>query len=1485
MSTPNNNNTSLPFNLRESDRFGGENYPNWEILMVANGAPRGLDIYWNNLVNIPLVTPIAPPTTTPTIYPPTLTTTPLSSLTPSYTEYVHREAVAMSSIILNLVDITGSGVDPKGKSFNAWAHLKIQYGSPTDRTRNRRERDLDANRFVDGGKVSGEGGHIEKMRTLRMLANEAGANITDDRFITKLLDSFPESWSPVISSLYNCKMLSDVINTITSHGEFLMRNNTSNVPSSDVVKALEARVFALQAEMNSLRSNRSSNPRNESKSNLICSNSQCGKKGHLAADCFQAGGGKQGQYPDWWKGKKTATLPSANTATTAPITSTASGSVLSGNHYALSASLGIDTLDINKLVQENESALERVSNYSLAAGDLPSMSSCTFADSGASATFFKNREYFVNFKELNRAEGKSSKEGVNFVIGGVGDVEMRVIQNNKVHFLTFKDSIYAPNITSNLLSIGKMDLLGWKVLFGDKKARFFDPNMFEVFEATLKDGLYLVNGSFSSNVPTALVARSLKSPGDIVKWHRRFAHFGASRINTASKLVNGLELTNESPVGKCEDCIIGNQKRRPFDADVIPETIALRRTNIDIWGPSRVTSAGGSKYAMKFHDSATSHRQTYFLANRLAETTLSALKSYKLQSERITGKTMVYIRSDNAPEFKSKLWSQWFKELGLIFDPTPTYSSASNGTAERSIGVTTGAVRVMLLDAELPTKWWAEAWASADYIENLLPSARNPGKIPEEEWTREKQDVGHLRVWGCIAYAHIPKEKGGSKLDNRGIKGRLIGFVGRGVYRVLIEETEEVVKSRDVIFEEGLGHRTLSTEGEYIQNSNNGDFNYDFLIDNNDIPTPVSTNIQNLTDKSADPPSTPPTDSPSIPPTSSIRLPPRANPPNTRATLPRDIQAPVFRRSSRQVKPSRHLIQSQEYLQRENVANELTEAWASDSNVPAIEDEDEDETTIALSASSPSVPEPQNRFVPKNFNEAWDPSRRYLWQPAMVSEVDRWDARDVVTAVPREPHMRAIGVLWVLDLKLDGQGELLKRRARCVVKGFTQKLGLHYFESFAAVSRYESVRALIAVIASMGLDFWLIDFVGAYLNAKPQGDNFLEIPPGFENHYSLPNSVDTVLKMNLTIYGTMDGANNWFHELNNAYINLGHKQSRADPCIRVHYSPLGKTITSTYTDDVLGGSSTKKAGELVRKELSEKYEIKDFGQPNNVLGMTVVKNDDGSISLHQQTLIRKAIDTHGMKDSKPKHTPFPSDSNLADSQPLPIPQKDAIFMLDKEYRGVLGMLNHISNGTRPDISFSVNVLLRYASDPRPIHWRHVQHILSYLNTTISKSITYGRHSKDLKPIGFSDSSYADDHNSRKSTAGYVFTMAGGPVSWRSKGQKKIALSTGEAEYVALSEAGKQAKWMSSWLTEVDMPNNVPLIVKCDNSAAISLTENTSGHSRIKHLDVKHHWIRDAVAADEILVQYIPSEENLADIFTKALARPQHEKLVKLMGLD
>jgi len=357
------------FILPENNKLRGyENYAAWKILMGINGRPKELHKYWENKVVVPAglddndpistetptgkTTPVSPAATTTTQTP--VPTPPLST-TPTLLEYELHENVALSSVLINITDLSGSGIDASGttKAHIAWKFLEDQYGRTSDRARNMREEKLSRFKMAEGAIVVGAGGHIEKMRTLWKLANDTGANIDNQCFITKLLNSFPESWDPVINNMYNEKDLNTVIMNLTTHAEQLTiregKTKDENSPpvTVDTVKALEATILTLQAEMRSFKpyNQCERGTTNPNKAHLICSNSLCGKIGHLIEDCFGQGGGKAGQYPPWYKGKRITR--SANMATS----STSSGSTLTGTHWALSATFNLK--EIEMILQEN----------------------------------------------------------------------------------------------------------------------------------------------------------------------------------------------------------------------------------------------------------------------------------------------------------------------------------------------------------------------------------------------------------------------------------------------------------------------------------------------------------------------------------------------------------------------------------------------------------------------------------------------------------------------------------------------------------------------------------------------------------------------------------------------------------------------------------------------------------------------------------------------------------------------------------------------------------------------------------------------------------------------------------------------------------------------------------------------------------------------------------------------------------------------------
>ncbi len=194
--------------------------------------------------------------------------------------------------------------------------------------------------------------------------------------------------------------------------------------------------------------------------------------------------------------------------------------------------------------------------------------------------------------------------------------------------------------------------------------------------------------------------------------------------------------------GKCEPCILGNQKRHPFDADVEPETVVLAQVMVDIWGPARVRSIGGAKYALVFADDAISQRTPYYLSDRRAETTLEVLNKFTIMAECQTGKKLKKLQCNN--EFKNELWRNWGLEKGIIIEFTAPYSSAANRMAEQMLGIVFGTVRILLLEARMSNGWWAEACNYAIKAGNLLPTSHHPGKVPEEGWSGKRQTVAYL---------------------------------------------------------------------------------------------------------------------------------------------------------------------------------------------------------------------------------------------------------------------------------------------------------------------------------------------------------------------------------------------------------------------------------------------------------------------------------------------------------------------------------------------------------------------------------------------------------------------------------------------------------------------------------------------------------------------------------------------------------------------
>jgi hypothetical protein len=289
--------------------------------------------------------------------------------------------------------------------------------------------------------------------------------------------------------------------------------------------------------------------------------------------------------------------------------------------------------------------------------------------------------------------------------------------------------------------------------------------------------------------------------------------------------------------------------------------------------------------------------------------------------------------------------------------------------------------------------------------------------------------------------------------------------------------------------------------------------------------------------------------------------------------------------------------------------------------------------------------------------------------------------------------------------------------------------------------------------------------------------------------------------------------------------------------------------------------------------LKEKYKIKELGEATWFLGIKISDSAEG-IKMDQETYARSVL--HRFNMSECASAKYPEEST-----PL-TKTKDGDELSAAPYREAVGALMYLTI-TRPDISHAVGQAARYCSEPARKHWTAVKQILRYIKGTVGKGIKFQRGNR-AELTGYADANWAGCPDTRRSVTGYVFKFAGGPITWQSKVQKTCALSSTEGEYMALAAACQEVKWLRQLLTELGFGPTGETIIYEDNQACIKLSENPHAHGRTKHIDVRHHFIRELIAQGEVKIEYVPSKSNIADIFTKGVTGKLYSLLTQKAGV-
>ncbi|KAJ3475523.1 hypothetical protein NLI96_g11784 [Meripilus lineatus] len=521
--------------------------------------------------------------------------------------------------------------------------------------------------------------------------------------------------------------------------------------------------------------------------------------------------------------------------------------------------------------------------------------------------------------------------------------------------------------------------------------------------------------------------------------------------------------------------------------------------------------------------------------------------------------------------------------------------------------------------------------------------------------------------------------------------------------------------------------------------------------------------------------------------------------------------------------------------------------------------------------------------IPRTYKEALTLPDAEEWIGGTNEEFSRLKARNAWVYVYPPKDANIIGSRLVFALKRDANHKVTKHRVRLVAQGCFQVEGADYLfdDVFAPVARMETNRALCALAASKDWEIGQMDVKSAYLYGQmEEGEEiYMRPPPGVKPEGILPGQV---MKLLVCIYGLKQAGRRWYKKVQSIMKKIGLTRSNFDHAVFFRLLSNGGLIAiSLHVDDATGIAPNRKLLTELKDRIKAEVECVDSGDLSWMLGIEIKRDRSArTISFSQHAYLDQILARYGFVDLRPLVTPVDPHVTLDTSQCATTPS-DIDFMRDKPYREALGALMYASVATRPDITYAVSSLARFSQNPGPTHWTALKRVFAYLKGTREMWLTVG--GRDVKLMGYSDADGMSQEG-RRPISGYVY-LIGGAISWSSKRQDIVTLSTTEAEYVALTHAAKEAIWLKNLLGEL-FPRIpfTPVTIQCDNQGAIALSKDDRFHSRTKHIDIRYHFIRNVVELKYVQTYYCPTDEMVADILTKGLPLPKAKLFTSLMGL-
>ncbi|GJV53333.1 retrovirus-related pol polyprotein from transposon TNT 1-94 [Tanacetum coccineum] len=432
----------------------------------------------------------------------------------------------------------------------------------------------------------------------------------------------------------------------------------------------------------------------------------------------------------------------------------------------------------------------------------------------------------------------------------------------------------------------------------------------------------------------------------------------------------------------------------------------------------------------------------------------------------------------------------------------------------------------------------------------------------------------------------------------------------------------------------------------------------------------------------------------------------------------------------------------------------------------------------------------------------------------------------------------------IYKVKLDELGGILNNKARLVAYGYRQEEGIDFEESFAPVARLEAIRIFLAFAAHMNMVVYQMDVKTVFLNDNQREEVYVSQADGFED----PDNPNHVYNLKKALYRLKQAPRAWYDMLSSFLISQDFFKGSVDPTLFIRREGKELLLVQVYVNDIIFAASTLELCDLFAK----------------IIG----------IFINQSKYTLESLKKYGFDSCDPVDTPMVEKSKLDED-------KEGKDVDPSHYRGMIGTLLYLT-ASRPDLQFAICMCARYQARPTEKHLHAVKRIFRYLRGTVNRGLWYPKDSS-IALTAFADADHAGCQDTRRSTSGSMQFLGDRLVSWSSKRQKSVAISSTEAEYIAMSGCCAQILWMRSQLTDYGLGfNKIPMY--CDNKSAIALCCNNVQHSRSKHIDIRFHFIKEHVENGVIELYFVNTEYQLADIFTKPLCRERIEFLINKLGM-